>query len=123
MNLIYFNELGEEKPQLFIPLDIDRQIDGKLLPTSNHIDLSTSNGRLPISPNYLPNSSISLPPNRSQSHPNAMTTSSLHVLDGGVYQGQTSTQANHWNANAMVVLFNSQINFLFLSLKQKNTKK
>ncbi|CAF3578137.1 unnamed protein product [Rotaria sp. Silwood1] len=97
-----FRQPGEEKPQPFIPLDIDRQIDAKLLP-SNHINISPPNGRLPISSNYLPNSSIPLPSHISQPHPITATTSSSFPLDGGVYQGQPPTQSNTWNPNTKIV--------------------
>ncbi|CAF2583500.1 unnamed protein product [Rotaria sp. Silwood2] len=93
-----FRQPGEEKPQPFISLDIDRQIDGKPLP-SNHINVSPPNGRLPMSSNYLPNSSIPLPLHISQSHPITATASPSFPLDGGVYQGQPPTQANNWNPN------------------------
>ncbi len=96
--------LGEEKPQPFIPLDIDRQVDGKVVP-SNHISVSPPNGRLPMSSNYLLNNSTPLPLNISQSHPNAIPSSPPFALDGGVYQGQSQIQRNTWNTSANVNLF------------------
>ncbi|CAF3438668.1 unnamed protein product [Rotaria socialis] len=97
-----FRQPGEEKPQPYIPLDIDRQIDGKLLP-NNHINVSPPNGRLPMSSNYLPNSSTPLPSHISQSHQNTSTATSPFALDGGVYQGQSQNQSNNWNTNPKTV--------------------
>ncbi|CAF0751144.1 unnamed protein product [Adineta steineri] len=96
-----FRQPGEEKPQPFIILDIDKQVDGKIV-SSNHISISPPNGRLPIPTNYLPNSSIPLPSHISQSHPTSVTTNPPFSLDGGVYQGQPPSQSNNWNANTRV---------------------
>lgn len=106
-----FALLGEEKPQPYIPLDIDRQVEGKLV-TSNHVSVSPPNGRLPMSASYLPNNSNLLPSHISQSHPNTTTSSPLLLsLDGGVYQGHSQTQPN------------TKVNFFFFwkefLLKQK----
>lgn len=91
-----FRQPGEEKPQPFILLDIDRQMDGKLI-ISNHISVSPPNGRLPMPSNHVPNPSIPLPSHLSQRQPQAF------MLDGGVYQGQPLiTQSNEWNANIKV---------------------
>jgi hypothetical protein len=108
-----FSLLGEEKPQPFIPLDIDRQVDGKYV-ISNHVSVSPPNGRLPISSNYPPNNSIPLPSHISQSHPNTITSSPppQFVLDGGVYQGHSQTQPANWQANKKVNLFILQMNTL-----------
>jgi hypothetical protein len=81
---------GEEKPQPFILLDIDRQVDGKLI-SSNHISVSPPNGRLPMSSNYLPNNLVPLPSHISQSHSNAIALPTF-ALDGGVYQGGSGPQ-------------------------------
>lgn len=79
--------LGEEKPQPFITLDIDRQVDGKLV-VSNHVPLSPPNGRLPISAAYPQNKLTPLPTQIPPSQPTALGPSPpLHALDGGVYQG------------------------------------
>ncbi|CAF0883916.1 unnamed protein product [Rotaria sordida] len=79
-----FRQPGLEKPQPFIPLDIDRQIDGKLV-TSNHIN---------ISPPKVP-----LPLHLSQHKTNSVASPAF-ILDGGVYQGQpTSTKSDNWNLN------------------------
>lgn len=73
---------GEEKPQPFIPLDIDKQGDGSMN-ISNHINLSPPNGRLPM----------------SVSGQLTSPESANFLLDGGVYQGQPMTvQSNDWNA-------------------------
>jgi hypothetical protein len=85
-----FSLSGEEKPQPFITLDIDRQVDGKLI-TSNHISVSPPNGRLPMLPNYLPNNLAPLPSHISQSHSNAIALPTF-ALDGGVYQGGQPSQ-------------------------------
>ena len=89
---------GEEKPQAFIPLDIDRQVDGKLVIT-NHINIGPPNGRLPMPSNFSPDTSMSLPPHQTNSI-------ASYKLDGGVYQGQPpSRQPNDWNQNTKVKLF------------------
>ncbi len=88
---LLFSLLGEEKPQPFITLDIDRQVDGKFI-TSNHINVSPPNGRLPISLNYPPNNLTPLPSHLSQPHPSTVTSLSPFALDGGVYQGHPPTQ-------------------------------
>ena len=92
--------LGEEKPQPFISLDIDQQIDGQLAPNS-HVNFSPPDSHLPMLSNYLPHSSMSSPSQISQFHANTITTSPF-ALDGGVYQGQTSMQSNNWNSNPIV---------------------
>ena len=77
---------GEEKPQPFIPLDIDKQGDGPMN-IGNHINLSPPNGRLPMSVS----GQLSSP-----------ESANFH-LDGGVYQGQPMTpQSNDWNTNTKV---------------------
>lgn len=77
---------GEEKPQPFIPLDIDKQGDGSMN-ISNHINLSPPNGRLPMSVS----GQLSSP-----------ESGNFH-LDGGVYQGQPmSAQSSDWNTNTKV---------------------
>jgi hypothetical protein len=96
--------LGEDKPQPYIVLDIDRQVDGKLV-TSNHITVSPPNGRLPMSSNYPPNNSLPLLTHTSQPHPNAIPLSAPHSLDGGVYQGQQPPQSSNWIPNTKVNLF------------------
>ena len=98
---------GEEKPHPYIPLDLDRQADGKAATTtmSNHIGISPPNGRLPTSSNYLPNSSIPLTSHLSQRLPHAMTTAPPFTLDGGVYQGHAPSHANEWNPNTKVECF------------------
>ncbi|CAF0784947.1 unnamed protein product [Rotaria sordida] len=93
-----FRQPGEEKPQPFISLDIDRQIDGKSLP-NNHINISPPNGRLQTPSNYPPNRPIPLPSHIPQSHPSTTTTPSSLPLDGGVYQGLPPTQSTNRNAN------------------------
>jgi hypothetical protein len=97
--------LGEEKPQPFISLDIDRQVDGKVV-ISNHININPPNGRLPMSLNYVPNTSMPLPPHLSQHQQNLLPSSPL-TLDGGVYQGQQPPpmQSNEWNPNTRVKCF------------------
>ncbi|CAF4368002.1 unnamed protein product, partial [Adineta steineri] len=55
-----FRQPGEDKPQTYIPLDIDRQSDGKLV-TSTPINVGVPNGRLPVPSNFVPNTSMSLP--------------------------------------------------------------
>ncbi len=78
--------LGEEKPQSFIPLDIDKQADGKLI-IGNHINFSPPNGRLPMP----------VPLHLAPQQPPGF------VPDGGVYQGQPLiTQSNDWNPNTKV---------------------
>jgi hypothetical protein len=86
--------LGEDKPQPFIPLDIDRQVDGKIA-ISNHVNISSPNGRLPMSSNYVPNTSMPLPLHLSQHK--------LNTPDGGVYHGQPPpNQTNQWALNSNV---------------------
>ncbi|CAF1092159.1 unnamed protein product [Adineta ricciae] len=97
-----FRQPGEEKPQAFIPLDLDRQLDGRVV-TSNHINISPPNGRLPASLNYLSNSSIPPPSHITPLHPTSVSTMSPFSLDGGVYQGQPPTQPTNWNANTRLV--------------------
>ena len=107
--------LGEEKPQPFISLDIDKQVDGKVV-TSNHIS-GAPNGRLPLSSNYQAPGLLPLPSYLSAAQPNTHSASSGLLLDGGVYQGQgpsslppsssspaatTTAQANDWNSNQKV---------------------
>ncbi|CAF2082672.1 unnamed protein product [Rotaria magnacalcarata] len=83
-----FRQPGEEKPQAFITLDIDRQIDGKLI-IANHTSTSPPDGRLPTS--------RTLPPHLSQQQQN-QEVSPAFIIDGGVYQGQsTLTQPADWN--------------------------
>lgn len=113
--------LGEEKPQPFIVLDIDRQVEGKLV-TNNQMPIGSPNGRLPMSSNYQPNATLPMPLYLSQTQPNHHPTSSTpFLLDGGVYQGQApttsqpQTQVNQWNPNSKVKRsFSSSISFLFL---------
>jgi hypothetical protein len=94
--------LGEEKPQPFIVLDIDRQVDGKIV-TSNHISsASPPNGRLPMSTNYPSNNSLPMPSHLSQHLPSTIISPSPYALDGGVYQGHTPTQTNDWKPNTKV---------------------
>jgi len=96
-----FRQPGEEKPQPFIPLDIDRHVEGKTVVISNHTNMSPPNGRLPTSSNYLPNSSMPLSSHLSHPYPQPITTAPPSDLDGGVYQGQsvaaTSNKTNEWN--------------------------
>lgn len=96
----YFFVTGEEKPQPFIPLDIDRHVEGKTV-ISNHTNMSPPNGRLPTSSNYLPNSSMPLPSHLSHPYSQPITTAPPSDLDGGVYQGQsvaaTSNKTHEWN--------------------------
>ncbi|CAF0883691.1 unnamed protein product [Rotaria sp. Silwood1] len=97
-----FRQPGEEKPHPFIPLDIDRQVDGKLV-TSNHINMSSPNGRLPMSLNYTSNTSMPLPLPFSQHQINPVTSPAF-ALDGGVYQGQSvPTKSDNWNPNTKVI--------------------
>ncbi len=108
-----FPLLGEDKPQTFIPLDIDRQVDGKLI-IGNHINVSPPNGRLPVTPNHIPHPSMPVPPHLSP-HQSSPATPPL-ILDGGVYQGQPpTTQASDWNANTKVkgFIFHKKFNFFF----------
>jgi hypothetical protein len=96
-----FDIVGEEKPQPFIPLDLDRQVDGKIV-SNHHISTSPPNGRLPTSSNSLPNSILPMPSHLIQPHSLATNTSPTISLDGGVYQGQSPVQVNEWNPNAKV---------------------
>ncbi|CAF4715649.1 unnamed protein product, partial [Rotaria socialis] len=67
---------------------IDRQIDGKLI-TANHTSTNPPDCRLPTS--------RTLPPHLSQ-HQQNQEVSPAFILDGGVYQGQsTLTQPADWN--------------------------
>ncbi len=96
--ILFFS--GLDKPQAFIPLDIDRQVDGKLI-IGNHINVNPPNGRLPMAANHVPNTSIPLPSHPSQHQLNPVTPA--FMLDGGVYQGQPpTTQLNDWNLNTKV---------------------
>ena len=91
LSLLSLSRLGEERPQPFIILDLDRQVDGKLV-ISNHISVSPPNGRLPVSSNYYPNNLSPLPSHIAQPTPTAVPT---YALDGGVYQGgQAPMQLN-----------------------------
>jgi hypothetical protein len=91
-----FHFSGEEKPQSFIQLDIDRQGDGKLA-IGNHITVNPPNGRIPMPSNHVPNISMPIPSHLPQHQP------PTYMLDGGVYQGQPSTtQSNDWNTNSRV---------------------
>lgn len=92
---------------MFIPLDIDRQMDGKLI-TTNHVTTGLPNGRIPIPSNFTPHTAMILPPHVSQQNQNNPITSSNFTLDGGVYQGQppTATKTMHdVNSNVKVKLF------------------
>jgi hypothetical protein len=100
--------LGEEKPQPFITLDIDRQVDGKLV-TSNQLNMNAPNGRLPMSSNYPGTGLLPLPSYLSQPQLQPNAISSLPMLDGGVYQGHSqmptatlAAQSNNWNSNSIV---------------------
>ncbi|UJR28466.1 hypothetical protein I4U23_009705 [Adineta vaga] len=98
-----FRQPGEEKPQPFIPLDLDRHVDGRIV-TSNHISISPPNGRLPTPISYLSNSSIPPPSQITQLHPTSVPTMpSPFALDGGVYQGQSLAQQPNWNSNTRLV--------------------
>jgi hypothetical protein len=96
--------IGEEKPQPYIPLDLDRHVEGKLV-ASNHVSVGAPNGRLPISSSYAPHNSMPLPTYSSRQHPHAMAASPPCILDGGVYQGYQPTQSNDCNPNAKVQSF------------------
>jgi len=65
---------------VFIPLDLDKQPDGKLI-VGNHIIINSPNGRLPMT---VPSNQASQPPQ--------------FMPDGGVYQGQS----NDWNQTTKV---------------------
>ena len=118
--------LGEEKPQPFIPLDIDRHVEGKPV-ISNHTNMSPPNGRLPTSPNYLPNSSMPLPSHLTHPYSQPITTSPPLALDGGVYQGQPpSNQPTEWNPTSKVndslhsnILRNSMLLLFFFSFNDQ----
>ncbi len=105
--------LGEEKPQPFIPLDIDRQGDAKL-GLINHPSLSPPNGRLPMPGNHISPPSMPLPIHQLVPQPNPLTTPD-YTLDGGVYQGHgPTTLAKDWNAKVKVNLFfDSKLNERF----------
>lgn len=102
--------LGEDKPQIFIPLDIDRQMDGKLI-SNNHIVNGPPNGRLPMPSNFTPHTTMALSPHLSQQQqqqpqPTNPVTSSNYMLDGGVYQGQAPAKPLHdINSTTKVNLF------------------
>lgn len=93
---------GEDKPHVFIPLDIDRPADGKLM-GNHHIMPGLPNGRLPVPGNLIPHASVVLPPQISQ-HSQPHTTASVpFMLDGGVYQGQPPAKpANEASTTAKV---------------------
>jgi len=101
--LFGFFFLGEEKPQPFIPLDLDKQVDGRLV-VGNHTSFSPPNGRLPMS---SPPLSSHVP----QSQSNLIGSPSIPLtLDGGVYQGQPPTQP------AIRVIQYAKLNILSLSM-------
>ncbi|CAF0840852.1 unnamed protein product [Adineta ricciae] len=109
-----FRQPGEDKPQVFIPLDIDRQTDGKLI-TINHVDTGLPNGRIPIPSNFIPHTTPILPPHVSHQNQNNPITSSNFTLDGGVYQGQLPTAAKPVHD----VNSNIKMNGLPLSMQQQ----
>lgn len=109
--------LGEEKPQPFIPLDIDRQLDGKLV-TNNNTSFSPPNGRLSTPVNYLSNNVTGILPQlvhqqqqQQQQNPAltvlpVMTTAATtFAFDAGIHQGHPSAQVNEWNPNMKVKFF------------------
>ena len=83
-------------------------MEGKVV-TNNQMPIGSPNGRLPMSSNYAPNSTLPMPLYLSQTQPNHHPPSTTpFLLDGGVYQGQppttttTTAQPNQWNANSKV---------------------
>ena len=103
-------DLGEEKPYPFISLDIDRQVEGKVV-TTNNMNIGAPNSRIPISSNYQGTGLLPLPSFLSQAQTNTTATLPTFILDGGVYQGQPpsssqsvqASQNNTWNSNQKVI--------------------
>ena len=123
--------LGEEKPQPFISLDIDKHVEGKVV-SSNHITGGAPNGRLPPSSNYSAHGLLPSPSYLSSAQPNTHSSATGLLLDGGVYQGQapstlppsssstatTTNQANDWNSNQKVSWLTSRVLYIAILLSR-----